>query len=129
MYEGKDNINSKMVMKRWCYLSQVRVNKITTWLHQCVQHIIWVEEVWDIGCQVIVNTIGIKTLDAVGIKESNNNWAGCLINICYFRNTSPSSISNLVLYWVGNYITSGVDSIQSGINLQWISTSDDLQND
>ena len=45
-----------------------------------------------------------------------------LITLCYFRNHSPSSILNLVLYWAGNNIMVGVDSIQSGIKLQWIPT-------
>ena len=42
------------------------------------------------------------------------------MNRCYFRNTYPSSISNLVLYWSGNNILSRVNLIQLGINLQYI---------
>ena len=34
-----------------------------------------------------------------------------MITLCYFRNTFPSSISNLVLYWAGNNILAGVGSI------------------
>ena len=56
----------------------------------------------------------------VSAKESNNSDSVCLITLCYFRNTSPNSISNLVMYWAGNNILSGVDLIQPGINLQWI---------
>ena len=59
-------------------------------------------------------------MDAVATKESNNNEAGCIITLCYFRNTSPISISNLVLYWAGNNILDGVNLIQSVINLQYI---------
>ena len=61
-------------------------------------------------------------MDAVAIKESNNSENGCLITLCYFRNNSPISISNLVMYWTENNLLAGVDSIQSGIKLQYIST-------
>ena len=57
-------------------------------------------------------------MDTVSIKEYNNSEAGCLINLCYFRNTSQSSISSLVLYREGNNTIFGVDSIRLGINLQ-----------
>ena len=57
-------------------------------------------------------------MDAVEIKESKYIEAGFLITIFYFRNNSPSIISNLVLYWAGNNILDGVNSIQSGISLQ-----------
>ena len=40
------------------------------WLNQCVQHMIRVEEVYDIGIWGLVNNLGLKTLDAVTIKES-----------------------------------------------------------
>ena len=50
-------------------------------------------------------------MDAVAIKESKYSEAGCLITLCYFPSTSPSSISNLVLYWAGNNILVGVDLI------------------
>ena len=61
------------------------------------------------------------------IKEYNNSEAGCLITLCYFRNTSPIIISNLVLYWAGNNILAGVYSIQSEIKLKWIPTPSYLQ--
>ena len=64
----------------------------------------------------------LKTLVEFSIEESNNSESGCLISLFCFRNTSPISISNLVLYYVGNKILDGVDSIKSGINLQWIPT-------
>ena len=64
----------------------------------------------------------LKTMDVVATKEYNNRKPGFLMNICYFQNTYPSSIYNLVLYWAGKHILSGVDSIQWGINLQWIPT-------
>ena len=61
------------------------------------------------------------------MKEYKYSEAGCLIYLCYFQNTSPSSISDLVCYWVRNNIMAGVNSIQLGINLQWISTPSCLQ--
>ena len=76
---------------------------------------------WGLG-----NNLQLKTLDSVAIKESNNSEAGWLITLCYFINSSPSSISNLVLYWAGNNIMDGVILIQSGINLQWIPTISNL---
>ena len=57
-------------------------------------------------------------MDAVAIKESKYIEDGFLITLCYFRNTSPSSILNLVLYGAGNNILDGVNLIRSGINLQ-----------
>ena len=56
-------------------------------------------------------------MDKVEIKESKYSETCCLINLSYFRNDSPSSISNLVLYYVVKNIMYGVDSIQTGINL------------
>ena len=109
-------------MKIWCCMAQMSVNELITWRNNCVQHVIWVEEVWDIGCQGLGNTLGLKTLDAVVTKKSKYSKAGCLINLCYFLNNALSSISNLVLYWAGNNILSRVDFIQLGINLQYIST-------
>ena len=44
-----------------------------------------------------------------------------------FQNNSPSSILKLVLYWEGNNILFGADSIQLGINLEWIPTPICLQ--
>ena len=46
-----------------------------------------------------------------------------MFNLCYFRNTSTSSISSLVRYWVENSILAGVYSIRSGMKLQWITIS------
>ena len=63
-----------------------------------------------------------KTHDAVSTKESSNSEDGCLINLCYFRNTPPSNISNLVRYWAVNNILYGVNLIHSGTKLQWITT-------
>ena len=40
------------------------------WRNKCVKHVIWVEEVWDIGGQGLGNTLGLKTQDAVAVKES-----------------------------------------------------------
>ena len=54
------------------------------------------------------------------MKESNSSESGCLINLFYSKNTSPISISNLVMYWVINHSLDGVNSVQPGINLQWI---------
>ena len=84
--------------------------------------VIRVEEVWYIGWYGIGKTLGLKNLDAVSIKESNNSEAGCLITLFYFRNTSPMCISNLLLYWSGYNIMDVVNSIQSVISLQWILT-------
>ena len=66
-------------------------------------------------------------MDAFATKESKYSEAGCLINLFHFRNTSPSRISSLVRYWVGNNILAGVDLIHSGINLQWIPKTSHLQ--
>ena len=55
-------------------------------------------------------------------KNIINSEVGCLITPCYFRNDSPIIIYNLVLYWAGTSSLDGVDSIQSIINLYWIST-------
>ena len=51
-------------------------------------------------------------MDEVSIKESKYSESSCLIILCYFRNTSPDINSNLVMYWSGNNILLGVDSIQ-----------------
>ena len=64
------------------------------------------------------NTLVIKTLDATTIKGYKYIEAVCLITLCYFLNTYPINISNLVLYWAVNNILDGVDSIKSGINPQ-----------
>ena len=64
----------------------------------------------------------MKTLDTVTIKASNNSEAGCLITLFYFRNTYPSIISDLDLYWVGNKYLSIFNSIQLVINLKCIPT-------
>ena len=61
-------------------------------------------------------------MDAVAIKESKYSEASFLITLCYFRNTSPSIISNWVLYWALNNILVVFDLIQSRINLQNIPT-------
>ena len=53
--------------------------------------------------------------------------AGCLITLCYFQNTSPSIISNLVLYWGENNILDRVNLIQSGINLKYITKPSRIQ--
>ena len=55
-------------MKIWCYMVQMSVNKQTTWLNQCVQHVIQVEEVWQIREQDLGKTKVLKTNDAVAIK-------------------------------------------------------------
>ena len=70
-----------------------------------------VEEVWDIGCYIMVKTMGLKTLDTVAIKEYNKSGAACLITICYSQNTLPSSISNLILYGAGNIIQENGDTL------------------
>ena len=59
-------------------------------------------------------------MDVVSTIESKQNESVCLISICYFRNASPISIYNLVLYWTGNNILARVSSIQSVINLHYI---------
>ena len=33
----------------WCYMAQMSVNEKITQGNQCVQHMIWVEEVWETG--------------------------------------------------------------------------------
>ena len=48
----------------------MRVNEQITWWNQCVQHVILVDEVWDIVCYGLGNTIGIKTIGAAEIKKS-----------------------------------------------------------
>ena len=48
-YGGKGHINSTMVMKSWFYLSQVSINKQINWWNQCVQHMMWFEEVCEIS--------------------------------------------------------------------------------
>ena len=92
-------------MKSWWYLAQVRVNKQINLWNKCVQNLIWVEEVWDIGCyEGLWNTILINTQDEV----------------CCFRNISWSRISSLVSYWEENNILAGVDLIHSETNLKCI---------
>ena len=59
-------------------------------------------------------------MDTVVTKQSKYSESCCLINICYILNTYLIIISNLVLYWAGNNILSGVDLIQLGMNLQYI---------
>ena len=56
------------------------------------------------------------------LKKKKTSEACCLITPYNFRNTSPNSIPNLVPYWTENNILAWVDSIQSGINLQYIPT-------
>ena len=60
----------------------------------------------------MVKIIELKNHYAAAMKEYKYSEAGCLLNIWYFRNTSPSSISNLAHYWEGNKILDGVDLIQ-----------------
>ena len=48
-YERKDHRNRTMVMKSCFYMAQMSVNGIITWLNQCVQHVILVEKVLEIG--------------------------------------------------------------------------------
>ena len=55
-------------MKNYCYMAQISVNEQITWLNQCIQHAIRVEEVWDGGGQGLVKTLVLKTQDAVSIK-------------------------------------------------------------
>ena len=43
--------------------------------------------------------LGLKTQDAVEIKESKYNETGSLIPLWYSQNISPSSISGSVRYW------------------------------
>ena len=85
-------------MKSWCYLEQVSGNKQITWLNKCVQHVIWAEEIWYIGCYGLGNILGLKNLDSVSIIESKYSESGCLIILYNFLNTSPNSSTNLVLY-------------------------------
>ena len=47
-YEEQYHKNRAMVIIG-IYVVQMGVNKQITWLNQCVQHMIRVEEVWDIG--------------------------------------------------------------------------------
>ena len=108
-------------MKSWCYLAQVIINKQITWLNYCVQHVICVQKFWQIGGQGIGKILGINTQAEAAEKEYKYIETGFLITLCYFINTSPSSISDLVCYQAVNNILSGMDVIQSGINLQWIS--------
>ena len=49
-YEGQYHRNGTMVMKNWWYMAQMSNNEWITWWTQCVQSVIWVEEVWEIGC-------------------------------------------------------------------------------
>ena len=34
------------------YMAHMSVNDQMTWKNKCVQHVIWVEEVWEIGARV-----------------------------------------------------------------------------
>ena len=50
-YEEQYHRNRAMVMI--CrYMAQMGVNEQITWRNQCVQHVIRVEEVWEIGARV-----------------------------------------------------------------------------
>ena len=110
-------------MKIWCYLAQGSVNKRITWLNKCLQHVIRFKEVWQIGCKSLINNLGLKNQDEAATKEYNNSDSSCGINIRYFLNTSPSSISNLVLYQAVNNILAEVGLIKLGVILHLISTS------
>ena len=68
-------------MKSWCYLAQASINKLTTWKNQCVQPVIWVDEVWDIECYGIGKTLGINSQDMFSIKESKYSEASFLITL------------------------------------------------
>ena len=61
-------------------------------------------------------------MDATETKEFKYSKAGILITLCYFQNTSPSGIQNLVHYRAVKNIMAGVHSINPGINLQWVPT-------
>ena len=56
-------------------------NTDVTWLNNCVQHVIWVEEVWEIRCEDIGETLGLKTLGIIVIDESNDNESGSLVTL------------------------------------------------
>ena len=51
-------------------------------------------------------------MDGVTIKESYDSEADYMITLRYFRNTSSSIISILVMHWEENNILTGVNSIQ-----------------
>ena len=51
MYEDQYHINRAIVMI-CSYMAQMGVNDKINWQNQCVQHVIQVEEVWDIGDRV-----------------------------------------------------------------------------
>ena len=51
MCEEQYHINRAMDMI-CSYMAQMGVNEQITWLNQCVQHVIWVEEVCEIGARV-----------------------------------------------------------------------------
>ena len=57
-------------MKSWCYMAQMSVNEQKIWLNQCVKNVIWVDKIWEIGCQGLGKNMGLKTLDTSAIKES-----------------------------------------------------------
>ena len=54
----------------WCYMAHMRVNEQISWLNNCVHHVIWVEEVWEIERQGIGKNLRLNTQDAAAIKES-----------------------------------------------------------
>ena len=56
--------------------------------------------VYDVGYQGLVYTLGLNYHDIITIKEYKHSGDGCLITVCYFWNTSPSSILNFVNYWM-----------------------------
>ena len=57
-------------MKRWFYMAHMSVNQLINWLNKCIQHVIQVDEVWQIRCYGLGNTLVLKTMDTVAIKES-----------------------------------------------------------
>ena len=59
----------------------------------------------------IVKTLLITTQETAAIKSYKYSEGGCMITLCYFLNTSPGSIINLVRYWEGNNIMAGVNLI------------------
>ena len=121
-YERHNQINRTMVMKKIWYMALMSVNeKIALW-NQCVQHVIWVEEVLGYGVLGSRKISITKGYVCISIKEYEYSDASCLINLCCFRNTSPSILLNLVLYWAVNNIMAGFDFIQLGIILQYIPT-------
>ena len=55
-----------------------------SWQNQSAQHVIWIEEVWEIGCQGMGNTLGLNTWRVVAIKQSKYSEAVCMITLCHF---------------------------------------------